>query len=247
MSTSGSTLSKLRESERETRRNLILDAAVRLFAARNFNQVGMRDIAAEVGISPPRFTDISRIATNLFLEALCARPAPSTNYFESLRERKADFTIEEAANEFVGYLLEHDSFFQMMIHFMTDGGISEEAIARSTQRKAISWISLMKFSEGLTLAKTYACSPRFSRNFDGILITFRKYSGRNAEETKKHVHRLATLMAEIFKKGADLRSTASCRLARLSRIQRSLVAAHRQRFIQLLSAPTFVPVLFLSR
>ena len=41
----------LREDERETRKSIILDSAVRLFNEKIFHQVGMRDIAAEAGIS----------------------------------------------------------------------------------------------------------------------------------------------------------------------------------------------------
>jgi len=41
-----STLKKLKEEEREVRRNLIIDAAIRLFGRKPFNQVGMREIAS---------------------------------------------------------------------------------------------------------------------------------------------------------------------------------------------------------
>jgi AcrR family transcriptional regulator len=204
MSTSGSTLSKLRESERETRRNLILDAAVHLFATRNFNQVGMRDIAAEVGISPASIYRYFSDRDDLFLEALVRETGAIDQLFRSLRERKADFTIEDAANEFVGYLLEHDSFFQMMIHFMTDGGISEEAIARfnATQSLILDIFDEL-FKEIGADQNVRLLSHAFLAALDGILITFRNYPGRNAKETKKHVHRLATMMADIFKKGAS--------------------------------------------
>ncbi|RLC30034.1 MAG: TetR/AcrR family transcriptional regulator, partial [Deltaproteobacteria bacterium] len=42
----------LRQNERELRKTIILDAAVKLFRDNVFNGVGMRDIAAEAGISP---------------------------------------------------------------------------------------------------------------------------------------------------------------------------------------------------
>jgi len=58
-----STLTKLRERERQARRNLIIDAAIKLFAAKPFKQVGMRDIAAEAGLSPASIYRIFPIVT----------------------------------------------------------------------------------------------------------------------------------------------------------------------------------------
>ncbi|MGM0540502.1 MAG: TetR/AcrR family transcriptional regulator, partial [Thermodesulfobacteriota bacterium] len=47
-----STFLELKETERAYRRDLILDAAMSLFAERPFHEIGMRDIANEAGISP---------------------------------------------------------------------------------------------------------------------------------------------------------------------------------------------------
>ena len=45
------TFIKLREDEREIRKNLILEAAMKLYSEKSFYDVGMRDIALEAGIS----------------------------------------------------------------------------------------------------------------------------------------------------------------------------------------------------
>ncbi|MHB8205535.1 MAG: helix-turn-helix domain-containing protein, partial [Desulfomonilaceae bacterium] len=45
-------LTRMRENEREVRKNLIIDASMLLFSKTPFDKVGMRDIAAEAGLSP---------------------------------------------------------------------------------------------------------------------------------------------------------------------------------------------------
>jgi AcrR family transcriptional regulator len=202
MSASGSTLSKLRESERETRRNLILDAAIRLFAAKHCNQVGMRDIASEVGISPASIYRYFSDRDDLFLEVLVRESRAMEQFLHRLKKREANFSIEETADNFVAYLLEHESFFQMMIHFMIDGGMREDAIERfNTAESQLLDIFDEMFKDIGARQNVRLISHAFFAALNGIFITFRNYPVRNAEETKKHVHRLATIMAEIFRKG----------------------------------------------
>lgn len=202
MSASGSTLSKLRESERETRRNLILDAAIRLFATKQCNQVGMRDIASEVGISPASIYRYFSDRDDLFLEVLVRESHAMEQFLQSLKKQGANSSIEETADNFVAYLLEHESFFQMMIHFMIDGGVREDAIERfNTAESQLLDIFDEMFKDIGVRQNVRLVSHAFFAALNGIFITFRNYPGRNAEDTKKHVHRLATIMAEIFKKG----------------------------------------------
>ncbi|MDI9457096.1 MAG: TetR family transcriptional regulator, partial [Bacillota bacterium] len=42
----------LKENERETRKRLIIESAISLFAKKSFDTVSMRDIARAAGISP---------------------------------------------------------------------------------------------------------------------------------------------------------------------------------------------------
>lgn len=45
------TLSRLKDQERETRKNLILDAAEKVFAVKLYNAVSMQEIADEAGLA----------------------------------------------------------------------------------------------------------------------------------------------------------------------------------------------------
>ncbi len=203
MAKNGSTLKRLKEGEREVRRNLIIDAAIRLFGRKPFNQVGMREIAAEAGISPASIYRYFADRDELFVEALLRESTAIESRFTQIIREGANSPIEEVAKNFVGYLLEHGSFFQMMTHFMIDGGMSEGAIERfNIAERHLVNVFDEAFKKMGASGNVRLLSHAFLAALNGIVITFRNYPGRTTEETEKHVHRLASLMATVFKKGA---------------------------------------------
>jgi AcrR family transcriptional regulator len=197
-----STLTKLRERERQARRNLIIDAAIKLFATKPFKQVGMRDIAAEAGLSPASIYRYFSDRDALFVEALCRESEAIGARIEELAAEGANQPLEQVAVNFVDYLMEHDSFFQMMTHFMIDGGISEEALElfNATERSLLSAFDEL-FKKVGARGNVRLISHAFFAALNGLLITFRNYPGRPKEESRRHIHRLATIMAEIFQQG----------------------------------------------
>jgi len=201
-----STLKQLRERERETRRDLIIDAAIKLFATKPFKQVGMRDIAAGAGLSPASIYRYFSDRDALFVDALCRESSAIAAKIEEIAEQGANQPVEQVAIDFVDYLMQHDSFFQMMTHFMIDGGITEKALE---QFNAAERILLSAFDELFTKVGAQGdvrlISHAFFAALNGIMITFRNYPGRKKEESRRHIHRLATIMAEIFRAGVAAR------------------------------------------
>lgn len=198
-----STLTKLRARERETRRNLIIDAAIRLFATRPFKQVGMRDIAAEAGLSPASIYRYFSDRDALFVEALSRGSEAIEEKIEEIAAGGVNQEIEQVAVKFVDYLMEHDSFFQMMTHFMIDGGMSEDALERfnATERNLLRAFDEL-FERAGAKGRVRLISHAFFAALNGILITFRNYPGRSKEESTRHMRRLATIMARVFREGA---------------------------------------------
>jgi AcrR family transcriptional regulator len=201
-----STLSKLRERERETRRHLIIDAAIKLFATKPFNQVGMRDIAAGAGLSPASIYRYFSDRDALFVEALCRESEAIGAKIKEIAQEGVNQPVEKVAVDFVEHLMEHDTFFQMMTHFMIDGGISEKALERfnEVERSLLSTFDQL-FTKAGVRGNVRLISHAFFAALNGILITFRNYPGRKKEESKRHIQRLATIMAEIFREGAAAR------------------------------------------
>ncbi|MCL6612737.1 MAG: TetR/AcrR family transcriptional regulator [Peptococcaceae bacterium] len=198
-----STLSKLKEKERETRKNLIIDAAINLFARKPFKNVSMRDIAAEAGISPASIYRYFSDRDDLFVAALYREGKDISGNLERLVRENGDLSIEKIAAVFVDYLLDHDNFFQMMTHFMMDSGISQESLQRfnAAERQLLSVFDDIFRKMGVR-ENVRLVSHAFFASLNGIMITFRKYPGRSDEEVRRHVHRIARLLAGIFKKGA---------------------------------------------
>ncbi|MEW6274961.1 MAG: TetR/AcrR family transcriptional regulator [Bacillota bacterium] len=200
---SKSTLGKLKERERETRKNLIIDAAINLFAKKSFKNVSMRAIAAEAGISPASIYRYFADRDDLFVAALSREGMDISRNLERLIRENGDFSLEKIAAVFVGYLLEHDNFFQMMTHFMMDSSISEESLQRfnEAERYLLNIFDDIFRKIGVR-ENVRLISHAFFASLNGTVITFRKYPGRSDEEVRRHVHRLAVLLADIFKKGA---------------------------------------------
>ena len=203
--TDKSTLIKLKESERDVRKNLIIDAAMALFSQKTFSAVSMRDIASEAGISPSSIYRYFSDRDELFVEAFFREGKKiGENIEEKLIKGSQNGAIELIAADFVDYLLQHDTFFQMMTYFMMEGQISQASLKRFNE--AIENHVLQIFDEmfkkiGVT-GNVRLTSHVFFAALNGILITFRKYPGRNREEVEKHIHRLAKIMAGIFERGA---------------------------------------------
>jgi AcrR family transcriptional regulator len=197
-----STLSRLRKNEREVRKNLIIDAAISLFARKSFKNTSIRDIAAEAGISPASIYRYFSDRDELFVEALLREGKDIIASVERLIMENGDSSIEKISAGFVDYLLEHDTFFQMMTHFMLDGNISEKALARFNEAERYLINSFDGIFKKMGVQENVRfVSHAFFAALNGIIITFRKYPGRSEEEVKKHIHRLAYITAGIFKKG----------------------------------------------
>lgn len=197
-----STLSQLRKNEREVRKNLIIDAAISLFARKSFKNTSIRDIAAEAGISPASIYRYFSDRDELFVEALLREGKDIIVSVEKLLLENGDFSIEKISDGFVNYLLDHDTFFEMMTHFMLDGNISEKSLAKfnEAERYLINTFDEIFIKMGVD-ENVRLVSHAFFASLNGIIITFRKYPGRSEEEVKKHIRRLAVITAGIFKKG----------------------------------------------
>ncbi len=195
-----STLVKLRENEREIRKNLIIDAAMRLFATKPFERVGMRDIASEAGLSPASIYRYFSNRDELFLEALCRESKSIEREMRRARDSEVRLSIEHIAETFVDYLFEHDTFFKMMTHFMIAGKIGGRALEKfnDTERKLLDVFDEV-FKDVGACEDVRLISHAFFAALNGILITFHNYPGRRAEDTANHMRRLVSIISTAFR------------------------------------------------
>lgn len=197
-------LTKIREGEREVRKNLIIDASVRLFAKRTFNEVGMRDIAAEAGLSPASIYRYFSNRDDLFAEALWREGRIISEEIRHLKDLGTGVSLEQMAVTFVTHLLEHSTFFEMMTHFMITGKIGKKALEKfnDAERKLLDVFDEMFQSIGAQ-NQVRLLSHAFFASLNGILITFRNYPGRPPEDSRKHILRLASTISMVFTRGSS--------------------------------------------
>lgn len=195
-----STFMKLRQDEREVRKQLIISAAMTLFEERSFHEIGMRDIAAEAGVSAASIYRYFPSRDDLFVEALIQ---DINKIEESLNKAiEEGGTLDDLAIAVVDYLIDNESTFQMMCHFMIRGEVNERALKKFN---AVLRYFLNMFDEAISRTQgpdnIRFFTQAFFASLAGVVLTFRNYPGRSKDERRVYMHRLALL---ILKEGSQL-------------------------------------------
>lgn len=194
-----STFKQLREDEREVRKRLIIKAAKELFEEKSFHEIGMRDIAVKAGVSAASIYRYFPSRDDLFVEALIQDINEIEERFQQRLEHRD--TIEDITLAVVDYMIDNEATFQMMCHFMIRGELNPQALKKfnGVQRYFLNMFDkLVKGTEGS--GKLRLNTQAFFASLAGIVLTFRNYPGRTAEEKRKAIHKLALI---IMRQGTD--------------------------------------------
>ena len=123
-------LLKLKEYEREKRREIILLAAQELFSKKGISGINMRDIAREAGVSVGFIYRYFSGQTDIFLELLEAGAIEIQKQTSAIINSQESDPLVALARAYVSYLHDNRMFYQMMIFFMLEGELSDEALNR---------------------------------------------------------------------------------------------------------------------
>ncbi len=200
---------RLKEREREARRNIIIEAAERVFAAKPFNKVSMRDIAKEAEISPASIYTYFADQESLFVEASLRGTRNMLDQFKASMENSGECSLQQAAEAFIQYLTEHDLYFRMMGHFMLHAQVNSKSVDKlnSVERELLDVFDTA-FENMHAKGNVRLLSHVFFSALNGILISFRKYPGRSEAEVVAHMNRLARVLVDVFTAGtADVEPT----------------------------------------
>ena len=195
-----STFKQLREDEREVRKQLIIKAAMDLFNEKSFHEIGMRDIAVKAGVSAASIYRYFPSRDDLFVEALMQDMSTIEKRLQ-FRLESGD-NIEDLAIAVVDYMIDNEATFQMMCHFMIRGEKIDDPKAvkkfNGVQRYFLNMFdSVIHNTEGSENLRLN--TQAFFASLAGVVLTFRNYPGRTAEEKRKAMHNLALL---IMRQGA---------------------------------------------
>jgi AcrR family transcriptional regulator len=196
-----STFQKLRKEERETRKNLIVNAAMDLFSQKDFHKIGMRDIAKRAGISAAAIYRYFPSRDDVFVEALVRHMKVVEELFEK-KVKAGQTSLEELAMGSVDYLLENESVFQMMGHFMITGQIQQKALDRynTMQRNFLDILEKVNNQTDIGMNNRLVTHAIYA-SVTGVVMSFKNYPGRSPEEIKRHIHRLVRIITSVFSTG----------------------------------------------
>ncbi|MDD2604068.1 MAG: TetR/AcrR family transcriptional regulator [Desulfobacterales bacterium] len=197
MSTEPSPFALLKEQERQTRQRLIVEAAERVFAQKPFEQVSMREIASEAGISPSSIYRYFPDQQSLFAEAFAIGTQEIISRVDARIAGGQIGSLRDLARLYVDFLLENDHYFRMMTHFMLDGRLEGQPLERLNQA-ARAILELFERLLSGTGADAHLSAHAFFAALNGILISFRQYPGRSPEAVRRHMQTLADLLARRF-------------------------------------------------
>jgi AcrR family transcriptional regulator len=193
------TLPALKQKEKEARRELILAAARKLFAEKDFRSVTVREIARAVEVSPGTIYRYYENLDDLFLDVFFAGARDLTELVHRECNSEQGCSLQRFCEIYVAYLNENMSFYQMMGHFMLGGKLSPEA----TMRLNPIMRELMHSIEEIVRQSRPSGETRFIAHalfsaLNGIMISYARYPGRNLEEIRHHTLRLAGVVADCF-------------------------------------------------
>ena len=190
----------MKNKEREDRKNLIIDAAERVFSNKPFNKVGMREIADEAGISPSSIYTYFPNQEALFVEATVR---DSSSLIESvkgiLEEGKTKGLLDRVIDAFIDYISIHDSYFRMMVIFMTVGSLNRESLEKLNDVVRRGFDTFQEvFSRIGYRGDSRILAHYFFAMLNGILVTFKKLEGRSEDENIDHMKKVAKVFRKLL-------------------------------------------------
>jgi AcrR family transcriptional regulator len=190
----------LKEQERKARQEHIIKAAERVFANKPFNQVSIRDIANEAGISHASIYRYFHDQQTLFVEAFIRGGEKIVRFVADLINENDNVSIETITDKFIGYLIRNDQYFRMMTHFMLDGSLTVKLTERlnAVQRSLLDQLDML-FHKLNAKGDKRMLSHAFFAAMNGVLITFRNYPGRSKKDVALHMRKIGKIIALKFK------------------------------------------------
>ena len=193
------TFAELKSNEKRARQGMIVEAAQRVFAVKPFNNVSIRDIAREAGISHASIYRYFPDQQSLFVEAFLHGAEEITAILDGIIKNSRKNPIEKVAEAYLSYLIDNDQYFRMMTHFMLDGSLSSEMVERLnvSERRLFDKFDTL-FRKVNMPEPVRPLSHAFFAALNGVLITFRNYPGRNLKDVHHHMHRIARIIVSKF-------------------------------------------------
>ena len=194
------TLKTLKSQEKEARKNLIIDAAERVFATKPVDKATMREIADEAGMAT---SSIYRFFPNQ--EAiLIAAAVRSQSAFNDILERIIDSnrpeeSLAKVLNIYIDFIAENDTYFRMMTILMSQGNLNDASsralveVMNATLSRLDSLFTNLSFTDNPRPLSRYIYASMI-----GISVSYNKLPGINQESRVKHMKSLSQIVNDMI-------------------------------------------------
>ena len=189
----------LKEHEKQQRKNLILDVAEKIFSEKPFDDVNMRDLAREVGISPGSIYTYFPDKESLYVEVSLRGYERAVSIMNEMVSSGND-TLDKVAVRYMEEMIDNYDYMRIVQHCVMDGKFrTKESI---DQLKEVSR-ELFGIFDRILSKETGVKDLRLMTHLifsvlNGIVFTFGKYPGRTREEGVAHMKRLARLFITLL-------------------------------------------------
>ena len=189
----------LKEHEKLQRKNLILDVAEKIFSQKPFDDVNMRDLAKEVGISPGSIYTYFPDKETLYVEVSLRGYERAIGIMNEMVNSGND-TLDKVAVRYMEEMIDNYDYMRIVQHCVMDGKFrTQESI---DQLKEVSR-ELFGIFDRILSRETGAKDLRLLTHLifsvlNGIVFTFGKYPGRSREEGVANMKRLARLFITLL-------------------------------------------------
>jgi len=189
---------ELKQSERDLRRQIILDAALVLFADKDFRSVTVREIAKQAGVSIGTIYNYYPNLTELFLDVFLNCAEEITQMLDAL-STKQPVSLETICEFYIAYLNDNMTFYQMMSHFMLGGDLSSETTVKldAKMKELLNRLEAALANAGLQTGTRLTAHALFAA-LNGIMISYARYPGKTDTDIRRHTLRLSGIIAAVF-------------------------------------------------
>jgi len=189
----------LKEQEKNQRRSIILDVAEKIFAEKSFNDVNMRDLAKQVGISPASIYTYFPDKEALYVEVSLRGFQRAVDLMNDMM-KTGDDTLEKVAVRYMEEMMDNYDYMRIVQQCVMDGKFkSAESIKRlkDISRELFSIFDQMLQKE-TNIDNIRPVTHLIFSVLNGIVFTFGKYPGRTKEEGVEHMKKLASLFITLL-------------------------------------------------
>ena len=195
-----SKFAELKEKEKETRKQIVVDSSLTLFAQKPFYEVGMREVAEEAGISPATIYRYFSSQEELFHEAFIQEIDTASKAFKDMLRKEEPAGIEDFGLTFVDHLIENESTFQMMTYLMLKNKLANPVMGKfdSVTKIFFDLFEQLLIKNGAKVGTVRLYAHSYIASLAGILMTFRNSPLKNKKAVRDHIHKLVKVTSSLY-------------------------------------------------